>query len=92
MERKKKSSWYLKIVNDKLVLGAHKLDAVHVDGEQRLGGMGPQPLVHDGEEGAAVERELLDARQVPHLGLQLRLVGPVVLKYQHHQYTVFPVW
>ena len=69
----------LEVVDDVLVLGAHELDAVHVDGQEGLGGVWPQTLVHDGEQRAAIQRELLDACQVPHLCLQLALVCSVML-------------
>ena len=83
----------LEVVDDKLVLGADELDAVHVDGQEGVVSVGPQTFVQDREEGAAVQRELFDARQVPHLRLQLALLRSVMLHKEqsvHHLTAVQP--
>lgn len=65
---------------DHLVLGPHKLEAVHVDGQENVARVGPHALVLDLEYGTAVQRELFDTGQVPHHGLQLALVLTVMLQ------------
>lgn len=67
-------------VYDHLVLGPHKLEAVHVDGQENVARVGPHALVLDLEYGTAVQRELFDTGQVPHHGLQLALVLTVMLQ------------
>ena len=48
-------------------------DSLQTHGQNEVVGVGPEALVLDIEEGAAVERVVLDCREVPHLRLDLRL-------------------
>ena len=71
-------------VHHHLVFGPHELKAIHVDGQDDITGVGPHAFVVDLEQGAAVERKLLDTGQVPHHGLQLSF--PLTVMLQEHSY------
>ena len=57
-----------------------KLDPVDVHCKDEVVRVRPKPFVVDVEEHAAVERVVLQGRQVPHLCLDLRLTRAIFLE------------
>ena len=56
-----------------------KVDAIYPDSQVDVGGVGPEALVVGGEQCVPIEWVVLDSRQVPYLGLELRLVSAIGL-------------
>ncbi len=56
-----------------------ELYSAHVHGEDERVWVGPEPLVSDVVEDAAVERVVLHRRQVPNLRLNISLPGAIFL-------------